>query len=87
VPVLQEALSNAVRHARATRVDVLVSAAGGVLLLQVSDDGVGLPAERHESGLANLAQRAERLGGTFTAGPGEDGGTTVRWTVPLGQES
>ncbi|MBB5788853.1 sensor histidine kinase [Jiangella mangrovi] len=87
VPVLQEALSNAVRHARATRVDVLVSAAGGVLLLQVADDGVGLPAERHESGLANLAQRAERLGGTFTAGPGQDGGTTVRWAVPLDQES
>ncbi|MBB5788796.1 sensor histidine kinase [Jiangella mangrovi] len=83
VPVLQEALSNVVRHAKARRVDVIVAVADGAATLQVGDDGVGLPSERRHSGLANLTQRAEALGGTFEAVPREGGGTVVRWQVPL----
>ncbi|TDE12218.1 GAF domain-containing protein [Jiangella asiatica] len=83
VPVLQEALSNVVRHARASRVDVIVAAAGGRVRLVVSDDGIGLPAQRRNSGLANLAERADALGGTFDVRPGEAGGTALTWEVPL----
>ncbi|TDC49248.1 GAF domain-containing protein [Jiangella ureilytica] len=82
-PVLQESLSNVVRHAHAHQVTAVVELAGGWLRVSVADDGVGLPAQRRNSGLANLAERAELLGGRFTAGPGVAGGTVVRWEVPL----
>ncbi|MFD0259122.1 GAF domain-containing protein [Kitasatospora indigofera] len=80
--VLQEALSNAVRHARAHRVDVDLSV-DGELSLTVTDDGVGLPEGGPRSGLANLAERALRLDGSFRAGAGPDGGTRLEWRVPL----
>ncbi|MDT4892482.1 MAG: hypothetical protein QOE97_1517 [Pseudonocardiales bacterium] len=79
-----EALSNSIRHAQASRVDILVRVAGDELLLQVTDDGRGLPADRHESGLANLRRRATDLGGTMSVGSGPRGlGTTLTWCVPL----
>jgi len=81
--VLREALSNAARHAGATRVDVQVDV-DEELHLQVRDDGRGLPAGGRRSGLANLAERAVALGGTFSAGPTPGApGTTVQWSVPL----
>ncbi|PZF86127.1 sensor histidine kinase [Jiangella anatolica] len=83
IPVLQEALSNVVRHARASRVDIVVEASAGRLRLTVADDGVGLPQDGRRSGLANLTERAERLGGSFEAVAGDAGGTVVRWEVPL----
>jgi two-component system, NarL family, sensor histidine kinase DevS len=83
VAVLREALSNAARHAHATRVDVTVAAGPDDLLLRVADDGVGLPEGGRRSGLANLADRARRLGGTFSARPGDAGGTVLEWRVPL----
>jgi signal transduction histidine kinase len=82
VAVLREALSNAGRHARATAVDVHI-AAGDEILLQVRDNGCGLPAELvHRGGLQNLRERAEKLGGTFTVSSSDEG-TSVRWAVPL----
>jgi signal transduction histidine kinase len=63
-------------------VDVTVEA-GPELILVVRDNGTGLPPTGRRSGLANLAQRAQRLGGTMLAGPAEDGGTTLVWRVPL----
>ncbi|MFC1431175.1 GAF domain-containing protein [Streptacidiphilus sp. N1-3] len=54
------------------------------VLLTVTDDGVGIPAEGRRSGLRNLAERAASLGGTAWHGPGPDGrGTTVSWTALL----
>ncbi|MFD3686544.1 GAF domain-containing protein [Nocardiopsis sp. NPDC058631] len=82
VAVLQEALSNVTRHARARRVDARV-AVNGDLTVEVTDDGVGLPGGGRRSGLRNLAARAARFGGTFAAGPGAEGGTVLRWSVPL----
>jgi signal transduction histidine kinase len=82
-PVLQESLSNVVKHAAASQVTAVVELTGGWLRVSVADDGVGLPAQRRNSGLANLAERAERLGGRFVAAPGVAGGTVVRWEVPL----
>ena len=81
--VLREALSNAARHARAGRVDVLVAVRGSTLQVRVEDDGVGMPEEGARSGLLNLASRAEQLGGSLrvTSGPGR--GTRVLWQVPV----
>ncbi|MDA2804818.1 sensor histidine kinase [Nocardiopsis suaedae] len=88
VAVLNEALSNAARHARASRVDVEVRAVvGGELTLEVRDDGVGLPEGGRRSGLGNLAERAERRGGAFAAHPRPEGGTRLEWRVPVDGES
>jgi signal transduction histidine kinase len=79
---LREALSNAARHAEASKVDVTVEA-GPDLILVVRDNGTGLKQTGRRSGLANLSERAEMLGGTMNAGPAEGGGTTLEWRVPL----
>ena len=81
--VTREALSNVARHAKASRVDVDVATTDGYLVLRVADDGCGMPDAGRRSGLANLAERAAALGGEFTAGPGENGGTVLVWRVPL----
>ncbi|MFE9258736.1 GAF domain-containing sensor histidine kinase [Streptomyces sp. NPDC006879] len=92
IAALREALSNAFRHSRAERIEVLVDCTVTLpdgrrgVRLQVADDGVGIPADGRRSGLRNLARRAEFLGGSSTYGPGlgkEGGGTTVVWEVPL----
>ncbi|WP_432931869.1 GAF domain-containing protein [Microbispora sp. CA-135349] len=82
--VLREALSNLVRHAKASRADVSVQAGDGRLTLVVEDNGVGIPVEGRRSGLRNLADRAERLGGAFALTSPDVGGARLEWTVPLG---
>jgi nitrate/nitrite-specific signal transduction histidine kinase len=81
---LREALSNAARHASATKVEVTVEA-GRELVLLVRDDGTGLKQSTRRSGLANLAERAALLGGTIRMGPADGGGTQLEWRVPLHQ--
>ena len=83
VAVLREALSNAARHARARKVDVEVKVDGTHVTLTVMDDGVGIPAKGRRSGLANLAERAQQLGGRFSVDPGAGGGTVLVWSVPV----
>jgi signal transduction histidine kinase len=83
VAVLTEALSNAARHAQATAVAVSLAVASGALTVTVADDGVGFRTEAPRSGLRNLAERAEGLGGAFEAGPGREGGCRLVWRVPL----
>jgi len=80
---LQEALSNVSRHAKASGVDVEVCV-GEDVCLRVIDDGIGPPSESSPrgNGLLNMAARAEKLGGTLTVGPGQDGGTVVEWRTP-----
>jgi signal transduction histidine kinase len=80
--VLREALSNAARHARASKVDVTVEA-GPELILLVRDNGVGMNTPGRRSGLANVAERAGLLGGIMHAGPAGGGGTELEWRVPL----
>ena len=83
---IQEAMSNAVRHASASRVDVTVKAADGVCCLTVVDDGVGMPdaaATRPGFGLTNMLNRAQVLGGSCDITSQPDAGTTVEWKVPL----
>jgi signal transduction histidine kinase len=80
--VLREALSNAARHARSSRVEVVLDV-GDEVRLTVRDDGRGLPADvTRRSGLAHLEARAAEVGGTFAAGPGPGGGTGLTWRLP-----
>jgi signal transduction histidine kinase len=79
---LREALSNAARHAAASRVDVAVDC-GSELVLRVRDNGKGLGDSTRRSGLANLAERASGLGGVLRVGPAEGGGTDLEWRVTL----
>ncbi|GAA2244442.1 MULTISPECIES: sensor histidine kinase [Kitasatospora] len=85
VAVLQEALSNAARHADATSVEVAL-AADAELTVTVTDNGVGLSKGGRRSGLENLAERAAALGGAFDAHALPHGGTEVLWRVPLPPE-
>lgn len=83
VAVLREALTNAARHAKGTRVEVSLQVSDE-LRLCVDDDGVGLPDGRSAGhGLHNIAERAEQLGGIAELTDAPQGGTRVTWKVPL----
>jgi signal transduction histidine kinase len=81
--VLREALSNVVRHAGASSVEVLVQVRGSGVSVRVADNGRGIPSDATRRGLHNLAARAERLGGTCSVGPNEPKGAIVEWSAPL----
>lgn len=87
VAVVREALANVARHARATDARVRVSNTGDDLVVTVVDNGVGLRQDADRSGLANLAGRATRHGGTFEATSTQPSGTLLRWSVPLAGET
>jgi signal transduction histidine kinase len=79
--VVQEAMTNVVRHARATRVDVLVEHRGDRVMVMIEDDGVGFEPEQVQRGdhfgLLGLQERAEALGGTLTIESAPGDGTTI----------
>ena len=82
----QEALTNITKHARASRVQIDLSLAGGVLSLEVSDNGRGLSTEdlakARSFGIRGLHERASTVGGWVDLSSGE-GGTTLILSVPL----
>ncbi len=80
--VLREAVCNAVRHARAGTVVVTVEAAAD-LVIDVVDDGIGLPPGVARSGLLGIDGRASKFGGSLLVAPGPEGGTRLTWRVPL----
>ncbi|GAB3445524.1 hypothetical protein GCM10027517_26610 [Phycicoccus ginsengisoli] len=82
--VVGEAVTNAARHARASRCDVRLHVAAGELHLRVSDDGVGVdPAAVAGVGLVSLRERVAELGGRAEVVCPPEGGTTVRARLPL----
>ncbi|NKQ54009.1 GAF domain-containing protein [Amycolatopsis sp. K13G38] len=81
--VVREAVSNAVRHARASTITVIVGVTDE-LVIDVADDGIGIPEKVATSGLHNLADRATEAGGRLDVGRPGTGGTRIRWTAPLG---
>lgn len=81
--VVQEALSNVVRHAGASTVRVAVGVGPDGLSVSVQDDGIGPDGIQERGGLVNLRERAGGHGGTCTVRPETGGGTTVEWCVPL----
>lgn len=81
--VLGEALSNVARHAHASATDVSLAVRDGGLTPTMKDNGVGTPGDGRHSGLRNLTQRAESLGGEMTLESPSEGGTRLVWRVPL----
>ena len=89
--IVQESLSNVVRHARAGRVDVVVSVSSetGELIVTVADDGVGAGGAPEGTGLTGMRSRVETLGGTLTVDPLQEPdergrvGTVVESRMPL----
>nr|WP_277605408.1 sensor histidine kinase [Glycomyces sp. L485] len=84
--VVQEALTNVVRHADAGRARINVVTGTSTLAVSVTDDGTAsVKADKviAGNGLAGMRERAEGLGGTFNAEPRDDGGFVVEATWPL----
>ncbi len=84
--VVQEALTNALKHAGEAHADVLVRYDADAIELEVRDDGEG-DANGHVGGhgLAGMRERVSVFGGDLTAGPRPDGGFRVRVRLPLGE--
>lgn len=84
---MREALGNVARHADATQATVRIDVVEGHVVMTVTDDGVGPPADeaalRGGHGLGNLQRRATSLGGTCALAAGEQGGAVLRWAVPF----
>ncbi|MFI6335012.1 sensor histidine kinase [Streptomyces sp. NPDC050535] len=83
--IIQEALTNVVRHSGSRHARVLVERAEGALRLRIDDDGpaTGEDAGGSGNGLAGMRERAAALGGTIEAGPRDDGGFRVLAVLPL----
>jgi signal transduction histidine kinase len=84
--IVQESLTNVVRHASARAAIVELTYGNGELLLQIDDDGPGTgPPSRDGagSGIAGMRERATALGGEFDAEPLPDGGFRVRTRLPV----
>jgi signal transduction histidine kinase len=80
--VVREAVSNAVRHAKAASLAISVAVEDD-LTIEVVDNGCGIEGDITGSGLTNLRQRAEGAGGSFTIEAVPTGGTKLRWCAPL----
>ncbi|HET7689452.1 MAG TPA: histidine kinase [Nocardioidaceae bacterium] len=83
--VTQEALANIARHANATEATVTLAVEADRVLLEVVDNGDGMPTElSRTSGTENILRRARDLGGDAAWHPGEPRGTRLVWSAPLG---
>ncbi len=84
--IVQEALTNVLRHAQATRAEVIVRYGSDVLEVVVQDDGSASPGANGAAGghgLVGMRERALLVGGTLEAGPLPEGGYRVRARLPL----
>jgi ligand-binding sensor domain-containing protein/two-component sensor histidine kinase len=86
----QEAITNAVKHARARQIDISLEFATDIVRLSVRDNGNGFdPQERPSTpdghfGLVGMRERAEQIGGTLTVSSSPDSGTEISAEVPVG---
>jgi signal transduction histidine kinase len=85
--ILQEALTNVLKYARAHRVAVDLAVADGSVMLVIEDDGIGIPDNAHSNrlshGISGMRQRVRALGGEFSIGRRREGGTLIEVHVPL----
>ncbi len=81
--VVQESLTNVVRHAKATSVAVEVRRDGDQLHITVADDGHGPQGDQTGYGVRGMGERVLALGGTLVTGPGPERGYEVRAILPL----
>jgi signal transduction histidine kinase len=92
--IVQEAITNIVRHASAHRADISIDYQPAALVVVIEDDGVGIaagvvpedaaPAEGGGTGLRGMRERARALGGTVALSSGASGGLRVTATLPIG---
>jgi signal transduction histidine kinase len=80
--VVREGVSNAVRHAHADELVVTMSV-GDDVVIEITDNGIGIPETVARSGLHNLADRAAAAGGSCTIAANPEGGTRLLWSAPL----
>ncbi|MGN9911279.1 sensor histidine kinase [Phytohabitans sp. LJ34] len=85
--IVQESLTNTVKHAQATTADVRIAYTMDAVEVEVVDDGVGATLVEPGHGIAGMRERAEAAGGTLTAAPGEAGGFRVFARLPIEEES
>jgi signal transduction histidine kinase len=88
--IVQEALTNVLKHAGQARAEVTVGCADGAVTIEVSDDGPGspeLPAQTGGQGLTGMRERVALFGGDLRAGPRPGGGFAVRARLPVGEPS
>jgi signal transduction histidine kinase len=94
--IVQEALTNVLKHAGAARAEVTVGCSDSAVTIEVTDDGPGNPAPQAMKGagevgggqgLAGMSERVALFGGDLRAGPRPGGGFTVRARLPAGQAS
>jgi signal transduction histidine kinase len=88
--IAQEAVRNAVRHARPGRIGMTLAEQDGIVKLTVEDDGDGLPETPQPSeglGIRIMAHRAAMIGGAFSIEPALAGGTIVTCSVPKANTS
>jgi two-component system sensor histidine kinase UhpB len=85
--VVQEALTNVVRHARASTVDLDLTLSDDALMLWVADDGVGITDGAMGAGIQGMLERAQMVGGDLDVRPRSDRGTEVLLRLPVGAEA
>jgi signal transduction histidine kinase len=84
--IVQEGLTNALKHARASRADVTVRYGPDELYLEVRDDGDGAsPDDGHGHGLVGVRERVKIYGGEMTADAADGGGFVLSTRLPLGE--
>ncbi len=86
IAVVREALTNAAKHARASRFSIEIAVDNDAVTVDVVDDGIGIeigPEESMGHGLMNLRNRAEKLSGAFEIVSVETGGTRLSWSAPV----
>jgi PAS domain S-box-containing protein len=88
--IVQEALTNVARHARARRVQVKLQCSSGAVVLEVADDGIGIPPMMLDNpsslGLVGMRERAAALGADFQVRGGRGPGTSIRVVLPSHRE-
>ncbi|WP_371402624.1 GAF domain-containing protein [Kribbella sp. NBC_00662] len=80
---IRESLSNVVRHAQASAATVEVTVNSAQVIARISDDGIGIALRKRNSGLRNLTERAQALGGTVQIRDNEPHGTVVELSAPI----
>jgi two-component system, NarL family, sensor histidine kinase LiaS len=86
---LQESISNTLRHAKATKLEVLLVKRDQLVILRVSDDGVGFDVDQVKAGsygLQNMHERALEIGGTLQIVSVPNQGTRLEVKVPIIEE-
>ncbi|RJG03328.1 PAS domain S-box protein [Noviherbaspirillum sedimenti] len=85
--VLQESLTNIVRHAKASHVHITICAEAGQLVMTIADDGIGIALNQRRKkrtfGLVGIEERIKAIGGTFAVDSAPGKGATLTFAIPL----